>query len=344
MFEVTPPSSDAQGELRAIATVGDRKISVGHGRHLLSAHSDADSVPPLRDQAGPRRYPDAVSNNIGYIVGAGDEVPDALRQMGANVTLLSADDLSAGDLSQYDAIVTGVRACNVRADLARQLSAPVRLRAERRHAHRPVQRARRRTVRRRPVSARAHRPVPHHDQPRSRDRGRRAGDLSESRRIRCLHIAERNYRSRFRRLGAGARLEFRERMGPAISDRARMPRPRRRAALRAASSTRATERACTFSPPTPGSANCPPASPARIVCLPTCSSRQSSHQVDSMTDDQPKSPHEIAGRAAADPGHLAARLRVHADLSRRRHLRRSTSSRSTSPHDTPSIGWSCSPG
>jgi hypothetical protein len=50
-------------------------------------------------------------------MGAGDEVPRALRQLGCEVTLLTADDLARGDLGRFDAIVTGVRAYNVRADL-----------------------------------------------------------------------------------------------------------------------------------------------------------------------------------------------------------------------------------
>jgi hypothetical protein len=54
---------------------------------------------------------------IGYVMGAGDEVPQALQQLGADVMQLSADDLADGNLSRFDAIVTGVRAYNVRADL-----------------------------------------------------------------------------------------------------------------------------------------------------------------------------------------------------------------------------------
>ena len=52
--------------------------------------------------------------NIGYIMGAGDKVPEALRQIGYNVTLLSDAQLSDADLSGFDAIVTGVRAYNTR--------------------------------------------------------------------------------------------------------------------------------------------------------------------------------------------------------------------------------------
>jgi hypothetical protein len=51
---------------------------------------------------------------IGYIMGAGDYVPDTLRQVGYDVTLLTDADLDRGDFSRFDAIVTGVRAYNTR--------------------------------------------------------------------------------------------------------------------------------------------------------------------------------------------------------------------------------------
>jgi len=50
---------------------------------------------------------------VGYIPGAGDKVPDALQKMGYEVTLLSPKDITANDLKQFDAIVTGVRAYNI---------------------------------------------------------------------------------------------------------------------------------------------------------------------------------------------------------------------------------------
>jgi hypothetical protein len=50
-------------------------------------------------------------------MGAGDEVPEALRQIGAEVVVLTAEDLARADLRRFDAIVTGVRAFNTRPDL-----------------------------------------------------------------------------------------------------------------------------------------------------------------------------------------------------------------------------------
>jgi LmbE family N-acetylglucosaminyl deacetylase len=54
---------------------------------------------------------------VGYIMGSGDEVPQALEQLGAKVQLLTGDELSFGDLNHFSAIITGVRAYNVNEDL-----------------------------------------------------------------------------------------------------------------------------------------------------------------------------------------------------------------------------------
>ena len=53
---------------------------------------------------------------VGYIMGSGDEVPEAIRQMGLNVTMLEEKDVASGDLSKYDTIVVGIRASETRPD------------------------------------------------------------------------------------------------------------------------------------------------------------------------------------------------------------------------------------
>lgn len=54
---------------------------------------------------------------VGYIMGSGDDVPEAIKQMGLSVTMLDENELSAGELSRFDVIVVGVRASEVRPDL-----------------------------------------------------------------------------------------------------------------------------------------------------------------------------------------------------------------------------------
>jgi len=53
-----------------------------------------------------------VSKSIGYIEGAGDVLPDLLRQIGYQVSLLKKDDVTVDHLMQFDAIILGVRAFN----------------------------------------------------------------------------------------------------------------------------------------------------------------------------------------------------------------------------------------
>jgi LmbE family N-acetylglucosaminyl deacetylase len=50
---------------------------------------------------------------VGYVPGAGDEVAEALEQLGARVRVLSEEDIQFGNLADYAAIVTGIRAYNV---------------------------------------------------------------------------------------------------------------------------------------------------------------------------------------------------------------------------------------
>ena len=54
---------------------------------------------------------------VGYVMGVGDALPEAMRQLGADVEFIDADRLAWGDLEGYDVIVTGVRAYERRDDL-----------------------------------------------------------------------------------------------------------------------------------------------------------------------------------------------------------------------------------
>ncbi|GIU81879.1 MAG: PIG-L domain-containing protein [Pyrinomonadaceae bacterium] len=54
--------------------------------------------------------------NVGYVMGSGDKVAEAIKRLGLNVTFLEEKDLSTGDLSKFDVIVVGIRASQVRPD------------------------------------------------------------------------------------------------------------------------------------------------------------------------------------------------------------------------------------
>ncbi|MEN3322374.1 PIG-L family deacetylase [Mariniflexile soesokkakense] len=50
--------------------------------------------------------------NIAYIAGAGDVIPESLKQIGYNVLTIKPDDISSETLSRFDAVVVGIRAYN----------------------------------------------------------------------------------------------------------------------------------------------------------------------------------------------------------------------------------------
>jgi LmbE family N-acetylglucosaminyl deacetylase len=54
---------------------------------------------------------------IGYVMGAGDDIPVVLKQLGLDVEFISSAELAAGDLSRYGTIVLGIRAYDVRSDV-----------------------------------------------------------------------------------------------------------------------------------------------------------------------------------------------------------------------------------
>jgi LmbE family N-acetylglucosaminyl deacetylase len=120
-FTVEPPAGIKAGEYRLDATIGEaggsavaalgaQPVEYPHiqRRHLLNPA--VVKVKALDVRIAPNL-------TVGYIMGVGDAVPQAIEQLGATVEFLTADDLAWGDLSRFDAIVTGVRAYERRADL-----------------------------------------------------------------------------------------------------------------------------------------------------------------------------------------------------------------------------------
>jgi hypothetical protein len=114
-FSVKPGKDAAAGhsELRATATVDRQAYSRGI-QQIVYPHIPTQTL-----------FPEATSplvklnvargkvQNVGYLMGAGDEVPEALRQLGYTVTLLDPNtDLNLDRLRRYDAVVLGIRAYN----------------------------------------------------------------------------------------------------------------------------------------------------------------------------------------------------------------------------------------
>lgn len=107
---VTPVNS-SNGKLSASLTINNKTYSKSIERvdydhipyQFILTQAEAGLVNINLKKAG---------TAIGYIPGAGDEIPACLKQIGYTVTILTDELLSNSDLAQYNAIVTGVRAYN----------------------------------------------------------------------------------------------------------------------------------------------------------------------------------------------------------------------------------------
>jgi hypothetical protein len=116
-FEVTAPLDKEATDLGATATVNgvtynNQRIEIQHDHipfQLLQ--------PPVVLHVASLDLVNR-AHRIGYLPGAGDTVADCLTQIGCVVTPLTGADLTPETLRNFDAVVVGVRAFNVRTDLA----------------------------------------------------------------------------------------------------------------------------------------------------------------------------------------------------------------------------------
>lgn len=118
-FRVTPPAGLAAGALalRAVATRDGREyrdfvqaVEYDHveRRQLLRPAETRLVVLDVRTSPAAR---------VGYVMGSGDALADAVEQLGVPLTRLSADDLLFADLGRFTTIVLGIRAYETRPDL-----------------------------------------------------------------------------------------------------------------------------------------------------------------------------------------------------------------------------------
>ena len=119
LFSVTP--ADHQGgefRIEAVAEAGGKSYasgwrSVGYpGLRPYNRFKDAE----LKTRRVDVKL--APGLRIGYVMGPGDLVPEAIEAMGVTPHLLSDDELASADLSAWNVIVVGIRAYSTRPELA----------------------------------------------------------------------------------------------------------------------------------------------------------------------------------------------------------------------------------
>jgi LmbE family N-acetylglucosaminyl deacetylase len=113
-FRVTPPTgANGNFDLKAIATAADREYTTGYTKIEYSHIEPRYLYKPAVAKLELFDVQVAANLKVGYIMGSGDDGPEALRQLGVNVHLISPAELAASDLSVYDTIVLGIRVYEV---------------------------------------------------------------------------------------------------------------------------------------------------------------------------------------------------------------------------------------
>ena len=116
-FEVTIPANAKPGsfDLTATATV-DGKIYDLQMQEIAYPHIQTHRIYSKSDVKAQVLDLKISPVKIGYIMGSGDKVPQAIRRLGLSVTMLDEKTLSTGNLSEFDTIIVGIRASQVRPD------------------------------------------------------------------------------------------------------------------------------------------------------------------------------------------------------------------------------------
>ena len=116
IYTVIPPKNQSEGYISPIIHIGDKDYT----KELIEIdyeHIPFQTVSLPSESKIVRLDIKKRGENIAYIQGAGDVVPESLEQIGYNVRVLKPADINPETLSRFDAVVLGVRAYNIIEDL-----------------------------------------------------------------------------------------------------------------------------------------------------------------------------------------------------------------------------------
>jgi LmbE family N-acetylglucosaminyl deacetylase len=110
-FMVTPPSGQSEGVLKSFVKIDEKR----YDKELVEINYDhipKQSVLLASEAKVVRLDIQKNGNYIGYIAGAGDVIPESLRQIGYNVLVIDPNEINNENLHKFDAVVVGIRAYN----------------------------------------------------------------------------------------------------------------------------------------------------------------------------------------------------------------------------------------
>ncbi len=116
-FEVTPPNQYDEAIAKSVVLINGNRYDTDQ---ITIDYNHITKQQVLKPAEAKLIRLDLKTNDekIGYIMGAGDEVPNSLKQMGYLVSLLKPEEITVDKLNSFDVIITGIRAYNVLQSLA----------------------------------------------------------------------------------------------------------------------------------------------------------------------------------------------------------------------------------
>jgi hypothetical protein len=117
-FQVHPDKLEQKSyEIKAVATSGGHDYSDGYQTVGYPGLRPYNYYRPATYRARGVDVRVAPGLNLGYVMGPGDDIPQALEDLGIHPHLLSAAEIGSGDLNKYNVIMLGIRAYASRPEL-----------------------------------------------------------------------------------------------------------------------------------------------------------------------------------------------------------------------------------
>jgi hypothetical protein len=117
-FKILPDGArESRYQVRALLNASDHDYSEGYSLVTRPDLGGFFYYQPALQRASVVTVKVPQGLKVGYVMGAGDDIPAVLRQVGLDVTLLNQNDIEHGDLARFGTIVLGIRAYDTRDDV-----------------------------------------------------------------------------------------------------------------------------------------------------------------------------------------------------------------------------------